>query len=853
MRTLFVRWGRAALVTVFVFGLLGCNPIFRIDEDPTGISEEQFAKQEAEERRLGVHLNFGGFGELIEGVVRQRDIAPQLICKSSRQGQMEGRLLDLYVKAALQAPAVQRDLFHEIEELELTNGNLSTLAWWWDREAQTYPETAPAIQQKKAALHGIDRVRAICLLTRSGYFSRAVLDDFERENQPTQVCVYCCDTSEQMLQLLQSEADLQQKFGTSLSPHAFDVVMLADFAVATLAAKGWLAPIIDDPSTCKDEFRRNLALVGKDFRAFLCRYCSASNVDLNRYCIPYCWSAIGVAYNSAFIDEIPFSWAELLNPVGLSPDRLRIRYRRTSMLLDPRRSFQTIFLYLENRRIETPTLRTVETAERLLTDLKIISEKLPPLVDDPERNLLLANLNRFLNNLRDPRGQQLEQLAAALHQLQNELASTRLRLESGRTFTTSEQSPSVANPVPSVPPPNVQSSTVRPNWLFGGTVIDSVRQLMLVSYSDFRSAFLFLKGLADLEEHVNLLLAQSESDTAAFPQSSEGENFALPGEPRPGEEYVSGASYDLREANAIRAAIHALKESLNSVQLQQLGDIAVAFSSLQRRTDALLDTSNAFSPEGKIEIAVSTLFRGPRSSKPGMTEEMVSFLLQQDRNDAALAKPETQSKIQEALSYLQTQDSYVTRFLTDSDTRTQLASGEVILAQASSADAAWAGVRNSNVRFFIPDEGAPGTVDCFVILNYGHSTAKPHITACRTFLNYLLRTENAAKMVNFSKYASTEEAAAPFIDREILNGPSYVRPLDLTKLRLLPVLGDRLRKIYAGGAAPLLPSSMLLQHPDYRRTKSLFGVLFEVQRPNVPGCSSGSARAMISDQKWDAD
>ena len=519
------------------------------------------------------------------------------------------------------------------------------------------------------------------------------------------------------------------------------------------------------------------------------------------------------------------------------------------MLQDPRRSFQTILLYLANRQIETPALRTVETAERLLTDLKIISDELPPLVNDPDRSLLLENLNQFLNNLRDPRGQQLEQLAAALYQLQDELAGTRLRLESGRTFTTSEQSPSV----PSVPPPSDQDSTIRPTLSFGGTVTDSVRQLMLVNYIDFRSAFLFLKRLANLEEDVNLLLARSEGDRATIPQSAESQKFAWPGEPHSGEGYVSDTLNGIREAKAIRAAIGTLKESLNSVQLQQLGDIAAAFSSLQRRANALFDTSNAFSPEGKIEIAIRTLFRGPRITKPGMTEEMVSFLLRQDRSDAVLAKPETQGKIQEALSYLQTQDSYVTRFLTDSDTRTQLASGEVILAQASSADAAWAAVRNSNVRFFIPDEGAPGAVDCFVILNFGHSTDKPHTTACRTFLNYLLRPENAAKMVNFSKYASTEKAAAPFIDREVLNGASYARPVDMTKLKLLPVLDDQLRKIYVQGAAPLVPSSMLLQHPDYRLTKSLFGVLFQVQRPDLPGCSSEFARGMIPDQKWDAE
>ena len=82
MRTLLVLSGRAALGAVFVFCFLGCNPIFRIDEDPTGISEEQFAKLQADERRLGVRLNSSGLGEVIEGVVRERNIAPQLICKS---------------------------------------------------------------------------------------------------------------------------------------------------------------------------------------------------------------------------------------------------------------------------------------------------------------------------------------------------------------------------------------------------------------------------------------------------------------------------------------------------------------------------------------------------------------------------------------------------------------------------------------------------------------------------------------------------------------------------------------------------------------------------------------------------
>jgi hypothetical protein len=58
-----------------------------------------------------------------------------------------------------------------------------------------------------------------------------------------------------------------------------------------------------------------------------------------------------------------------------------------------------------------------------------------------------------------------------------------------------------------------------------------------------------------------------------------------------------------------------------------------------------------------------------------------------------------------------------------------------------------------------------------------------------------------------------------------------MRPRDLMKVRLLPVLSDQARTIYARGMAPLVPSNVLLDHPEYGKTKSLFGVLFQVQRP----------------------
>ena len=254
------------------------------------------------------------------------------------------------------------------------------------------------------------------------------------------------------------------------------------------------------------------------------------------------------------------------------------------------------------------------------------------------------------------------------------------------------------------------------------------------------------------------------------------------------------------------------------------------FWALERRANLLLGSPGACSLEAKIETAINLLFRGPGITEPEETEKMVSLLAQQDTSESALKDPETENKINQALSFLQKQDSYISYYLTGSETRTELASEKVLLAQATGADTAWAAVRNARIRFSLPEEGVIGSVDSFVILKDGG--AKPNIDACRTFLNYLLRPENAARMVNFSKYASTEQAAAAFVDPEIRNGAAYMRPRDLTNVTLLPVLRDRARRIYAQAAAPLVPSNVLREHPEYRKTKSLFGVLFEVQRPN---------------------
>src|SRR5215469_2763624 len=260
-RTLLIAGGRTALIVLLVLAIQGCNRIFRVNEDPTGISEEQLARQKALESNLGVHLAASGFGQLIEGVALPREMPPKAIRASPEQEKIESDLLKLYVEAALQAPAVKPDLFHKIEELELRNGDIPVLLWWLDREALARPEATAAIRKKKVALGAVGgpyrahRVVTIHLLIWNGYLNKAILDDFERENGRINVRVYCYETDDQLLQLLQAEADLQRKFNTTSTPHAFDIAMPSDIGVATLAQKGWLTPIVEDPPLGNDEFR----------------------------------------------------------------------------------------------------------------------------------------------------------------------------------------------------------------------------------------------------------------------------------------------------------------------------------------------------------------------------------------------------------------------------------------------------------------------------------------------------------------------------------------------------------------------------------------------------------------------
>lgn len=113
-----------------------------------------------------------------------------------------------------------------------------------------------------------------------------------------------------------------------------------------------------------------------------------------------------------------------------------------------------------------------------------------------------------------------------------------------------------------------------------------------------------------------------------------------------------------------------------------------------------------------------------------------------------------------------------------------LASGETVLAQGWSGEIAMAQSQNPDIAFIIPGEGTFVFVD-----NWAIPKGARQKELAEEFINFVLRPEISAKIVNHARYASVNEAARPLIRPEILNGPSYYWP-EGTQFWWLSDLGD---------------------------------------------------------------
>ncbi len=140
-----------------------------------------------------------------------------------------------------------------------------------------------------------------------------------------------------------------------------------------------------------------------------------------------------------------------------------------------------------------------------------------------------------------------------------------------------------------------------------------------------------------------------------------------------------------------------------------------------------------------------------------------------------------------AKNLLLTQKPYLARY--DSETYDDfLLTGDLVIAHGWSGEFAKARLENPDLRYLIPHEGGVIWADNLAIPKNSQRVELAH-----KFLDFLLRPEISARIVNFVRYPSTNEAARAHILPEIANDPAIYPPEGIIeKLEWIRDIGDAL-------------------------------------------------------------
>jgi spermidine/putrescine transport system substrate-binding protein len=102
-----------------------------------------------------------------------------------------------------------------------------------------------------------------------------------------------------------------------------------------------------------------------------------------------------------------------------------------------------------------------------------------------------------------------------------------------------------------------------------------------------------------------------------------------------------------------------------------------------------------------------------------------------------------------------------------------LLNGETVIMIGWADDALQAQKENEAVNYILPEEGTLLWGDSFVI-----PSNSPHKYTAEVFMNFLLRPEIGAQIVNENHYATANEAAYPLIKSEVINNPLIFPPAE---------------------------------------------------------------------------
>ena len=145
----------------------------------------------------------------------------------------------------------------------------------------------------------------------------------------------------------------------------------------------------------------------------------------------------------------------------------------------------------------------------------------------------------------------------------------------------------------------------------------------------------------------------------------------------------------------------------------------------------------------------------------------------------------SEAELTAAADLLRAQRARVLTYAPFASARDMLASGDVTVAHNYSGDVLMAKAENSAIEFVIPREGSIIWTDNMAVLKEA-----PHPNAARVLVNYLLDAEIGARLSNFTRYATPNAAAEPFIDADLRNDRAvYPDAAVLERLHFLRDLG----------------------------------------------------------------
>ncbi|MEW5961051.1 MAG: spermidine/putrescine ABC transporter substrate-binding protein, partial [Chloroflexota bacterium] len=166
------------------------------------------------------------------------------------------------------------------------------------------------------------------------------------------------------------------------------------------------------------------------------------------------------------------------------------------------------------------------------------------------------------------------------------------------------------------------------------------------------------------------------------------------------------------------------------------------------------------------------LWNLPANAKIGLRSEMRELLVPALKALGYSANSENPDELEAALAHLLKikqqiiiVDPYAEALIP------LLSQGEIVIAVGWAEDALLAQETNAAIDYVLPQEGILIWGDNFVIP--AHS---PNKYTAELFLNFLLRPEISAQIVNDNYYATVNEAALPFIDPEIRHNPIIFPP-----------------------------------------------------------------------------